>query len=144
MWLYHKRMPNHPKNTKQLPLENIFYMGVKTRWFNAIKNGKKTVEGRLKKKFGHIKKGTTLVIRKNPESTNSKNNSQNDTHVLIVVVTDNVKYRSFEEYLLQEGLARTLPGVRSIEEGVNIYRSFYSEEDEKTHGVSAIHIRLVA
>jgi len=136
--------PKNTKNTKQVPPQNIFYMGVKTRWFNAIKNGKKTVEGRLNKKFGHLKKGTTLVIRKNPESTNSKNNSENNNHVLIAVVTDNIKYHSFEEYLLQEGLARTLPGVRTIEEGIHIYRSFYSEEDEKAHGIAAIHIKLVA
>ncbi|XP_012833065.1 PREDICTED: uncharacterized protein LOC105953929 [Erythranthe guttata] len=37
-----------------------------------------------------------------------------------------------------ESLAKVLPGVPSIEEGVQIYRNFYSEEKERLNGVTAI------
>jgi hypothetical protein len=39
-----------------------------------------------------------------------------------------------------EGLAKVLPGVESIEEGVQVYRNFYSEEKERMNGVVAIRV----
>lgn len=39
-----------------------------------------------------------------------------------------------------EGLAKVLPGVETIEEGVQIYRKFYSEEKERSNGVLAIQV----
>lgn len=52
------------------------------------------------------------------------------------------RYPSFEQYLMQEGLARTLPGTRSIERGVAAYRQFYSAEEENAHGVVALHLNI--
>ena len=72
------------------------------------KKGKKTVEGRLYQKFASIKKGDTLVIRRKPESANNGNEKLN---VLVAVVTDTVRYPSFDDYLIQEGLSRTPPLV---------------------------------
>ena len=40
-----------------------------------------------------------------------------------------------------EGLKRTLPGFNSINDGVNIYYSFYSKEQENMYGVLAIEIK---
>ncbi|XP_050255768.1 uncharacterized protein LOC126701599 isoform X7 [Quercus robur] len=42
-----------------------------------------------------------------------------------------------------ESLAKVLPGVETIEEGIQIYRNFYTEEREKTNGVLAIRILKV-
>ncbi|CAK9184860.1 unnamed protein product [Ilex paraguariensis] len=40
--------------------------------------------------------------------------------------------------LQAESLAKVLPGVETVEEGVKIYRKFYSLEKEKSNGVLAI------
>ncbi|KAK1286969.1 hypothetical protein QJS10_CPB19g00717 [Acorus calamus] len=48
------------------------------------------------------------------------------------------KYDSFFEMLEVENLNSVLPGVESIDEGVLIYRKFYTEEKEKANGVLAI------
>ncbi|PNX84224.1 RNA-binding ASCH domain protein, partial [Trifolium pratense] len=39
-----------------------------------------------------------------------------------------------------ENLGEVLPGVESVEEGVKIYRRFYTEEKEQTNGVLAITV----
>uniref|UniRef100_A0A2N9J3V0 ASCH domain-containing protein n=1 Tax=Fagus sylvatica TaxID=28930 RepID=A0A2N9J3V0_FAGSY len=53
------------------------------------------------------------------------------------------RYASFSDMLGAESLAKVLPGVETIEEGVQIYREFYTEEKEKTNGVLAIHVSQV-
>ncbi|KAK9288552.1 hypothetical protein L1049_017011 [Liquidambar formosana] len=47
-------------------------------------------------------------------------------------------YPSFSDLLEAESLARVLPGIKTIEEGVQIYRNFYTEEKERSNGVLAI------
>jgi len=45
--------------------------------------------------------------------------------------------------LKKEGIENVLPGVKNIEEGVQIYRQFYSEEREKKYGVVAIEVEPI-
>ncbi len=94
-------------------------------WFSHIKSGLKTIEGRLK---FEIEPGDKLVIK-----------SVDD--VFEVSVTQVVDYDSFEHMLEMEGLKNVLPGVSSIQEGVRIYRQFYTLEKEQSTGVIAIHIK---
>ena len=102
-------------------------------WLSHIQKGRKDVEGRLNKgKFAECKVGSVLII----SGTKRKKT--------VAVVTKVVKYGSFEEYLTQEGLSHTLPGVSTIREGVSIYRRFYSVEMEKEHGVLALHMVLAS
>ena len=106
---------------------------VASPWFELIRDGKKIVEGRLNRsKFASFHTGTTLVI-----------NSSGSDEKVVAVVTRVCKYPTFKAYLSQEGLARTLPGVQSIKEGVAVYRQFYDKAKEKEHGVLAIHFVLV-
>ena len=103
-------------------------------WFKHIKKGRKTVEGRLNKgKFSELGPGSVLVI------------AEKGSHIdkVVAVVVKVKKYPDFKTYLVQEGLASTLPGITSIEEGVAVYRRFYSEEQEKEYGVLAICIHVV-
>lgn len=113
-------------------------LSVSDPWFGAIKRGEKTVEGRLAYgRFLEMKRGTLLTIN------NSKQAGENESpaaSTVYAVVTRVVIYKSIRMYLEQEGLARTLPGVKRISDGVSIYRQFYSTEKEKTHGIAAIHI----
>jgi len=108
------------------------HISVSSHWFQFIKDGRKTVEGRLNKgKFSSIKKGDTLVISNNKQS------------VIVAVISNIIKYRTFEEYLVQEGLSRTLPGTRNIPDGVDIYRKFYNERMENEFGVLGIHLHKI-
>jgi ASC-1-like (ASCH) protein len=58
------------------------------------------------------------------------------------MVVDVCEYSSFQEYFSQEGLKRTLPNVSTIEDGVNIYRQYYSESLEQEFGILAIHFKI--
>jgi hypothetical protein len=39
-----------------------------------------------------------------------------------------------------EGLAKALPGVESMTEGVKVYRQFYTVQKEQARGVLGIHV----
>ena len=113
-------------------MQGMQKISVQDPWFTAIAQKRKTIEGRLLKgKFAALRPGTVLVVDK----PNSKRR-------LVAVVTKVAKYPTFEAYLSSEGLNRTLPGVKTIRDGVDVYRRFYSEQDERNFGVVAIHITL--
>jgi len=101
---------------------NLF---VKELYFQQIKQGLKTVEGRLaKEKYVNLKNGTAI----------SFNNSYETTLEKVEV------YPSFKTMLETVGLERVLPGVLTLESGVEVYRQFYSLEEELLYGVVAIFL----
>ena len=104
-------------------------------WFDLIASKKKTVEGRLHVgKFAALKRGDILII-------NHAVNPNKRIHCHICAVR---KYASFQQYLEEEGLNRTLPGVHAIAEGVSLYHAFYSPERASEHGVVAVELSLVS
>ena len=146
-WLSNGQMSKRA-HAASAPATGPFQMSVSQPWFSAIKKGAKTIEGRLAKpKFLALEVGDTAVIsRSGPVSASRSRAPTSSTSAaskVVAVVTRVVRYKSFAEYLSQEGLARTLPGVRTIDEGVQTYRQFYTAADEAEHGVAAIHIALV-
>ncbi|NJE05541.1 ASCH domain-containing protein [Thermococcus sp. M36] len=103
-------------------------MGLQEEYLKAIAEGRKKVEGRLyDEKRQRIRPGDTIIFE----------------NKLMCVVKDIRVYSSFSEMLGKEGLENVLPGVESIEEGVRVYRRFYSEEKEKKYGVAAIEVEPV-
>ena len=99
---------------------SIYNLNVEERWFNAIVDGNKTVEGRLNKNFlKNIKVNDYIVFECNKIFT---------FRMLVKCIT---YYRSFEEYLICEGLERTLPGIKTLEDGISVYREYYSKENEE-------------
>lgn len=104
----------------------VHHMGLEEEFLEAIKRGEKTVEGRVKDdKRARIRPGDKILFNRR----------------LLVEVVDVREYDSFEDMLREEGLDRVLPGVGSIEEGVRVYRRFYSTGKEKMFGVLAIEVR---
>ena len=98
-------------------------MSVKNPWLDFIMDDKKTVEARLlDEKRKRYKKKDYIQF--------------NDQKVF--QIKELVRYKSFEEMLIHEGLSNVLPEVRSIKEGVAIYHQFYPEESERKLGVVAI------
>jgi len=104
-------------------------MGLQEEYLKLIKEGKKKIEGRLyDEKRRQIKPGDII----------------NFEGRLKVKVKALRVYSSFREMLEKEGLERVLPNVKSIDEGVQVYRKFYSEEEEKKYGVVAIEVEPIA
>ena len=99
-------------------------------WFGFIRAGKKTVEGKLAKgKALLMTKGRTVSI------------TGNDGSILTCVVADVRKYTSFDDYLMAEGLDRTLPGVTSLEDGLAVYAKYFEPGLDQSLGVLAIELR---
>ncbi|XP_058184548.1 uncharacterized protein LOC131302015 [Rhododendron vialii] len=107
-------------------LENVdFELHVQEPFFSQLKDGMKTVEGRCAVgDYNKIFSGALILFNK----------------CLVLQVQDVRRYASFLEMLEAESLTKVLPGVQTIEEGVQIYRKFYSEEKEKLNGVLAIGV----
>lgn len=102
-------------------------------YFNAIKAGIKTVEGRLNKpKFHTLKPG-------DPISFTCKETGE----VLTCTVTTLHTYPSFEAMLQSEGLTNMLPWAENIQEGVAVYESFSGfKEGVKEFGALAIGVKI--
>ncbi|MBF0981051.1 ASCH domain-containing protein [Candidatus Gracilibacteria bacterium] len=106
---------------------NTIFFNVQEPYKSQILSGQKTVEGRLNKgKFGALKIGDYLQFEESGEK---------------LKVVNLTSYTSFQSMLENEGLKHVLPGVREVEQGVAVYRKFYSIEQEKEFGVIAIEMK---
>tara|TARA_A100001015_G_C14854802_1_gene657923 strand:- start:466 stop:885 length:420 start_codon:yes stop_codon:yes gene_type:complete len=120
--------------------------GVQEPWFSLIKNGKKTVEGRLNKgDFSKMKKGDIVTWVNNIKVTkNGKTKTlRKEVKTKITGVAD---YSSFYQMIKTERLKNTLPvpELKTIQQGVdNVYYKFYKPKDEKEKGVKAIRVQVI-
>ena len=107
------------------------HVTLKEPWFTYIKEGKKTVEGRLNKGlFKHLKKGDIILFKNGYDKVKVK-------------MTGKEVYPSFEAMLNKEKLEKVLPNVNSVTEGINVYRQYYTEDMEKQNGVVAIRFNRI-
>ena len=108
---------------------------VKEPWFTLIKMKLKSVEGRLNKGlFSKFKKDDIVNWVK---ITNNKK------HIVKTKIVSVNKYNSFKEMLQKETLKRTLPGIPTVNCGVEVYRQYFSENFEKKYGVVAIQLEVL-
>lgn len=108
-------------------------LSLQQQYFDAIKSGHKTVEGRLNKE-----KYQKLVVGENIQFESPSNDK------LICVIVGITTYSDFTAMLLAEGIQNMLPGVATVQEGVKIYESFpgYKQEVQKV-GALALKIRCI-
>jgi ASC-1-like (ASCH) protein len=100
-------------------------------YFSYVKNGQKTIEGRLRKEwYRFLKPGDHIIVHRQDD--------EDDT--VEVVVKDVRPYSSIREMLEREPLKRLLPDVDTVEEGLTIYRKFYTEEQEREYGALAVEV----
>lgn len=99
-------------------------------YFIFVKNGQKTIEGRINKGYYRFLKPNDHIIIYNEEESES----------VEVVVKAVRKYPSIRQMLKTEPLKKLLPDAKDIEDGKEIYRKFYTLEQEKEFGVIAIEI----
>ncbi|CAH6418588.1 Hypothetical protein POVN_LOCUS306 [uncultured virus] len=119
---------------KEAPLS--FVIEVSEPWFSLIAEGKKTVEGR---------KGTVIWSRIKAGSKLLFMEAKEKKRIVGAKATGVTKYPSIEAYLKEEGVNACLPGVQTQEEGVAVYRSFWTnKEDIVTYGVLGIRFELEA
>ncbi len=106
---------------------------VREPWFTYLVNGTKTIEGRLNRgNFQHYQVGDYVTFY-------SDSNEE-----FICEILRRTTYPSIAEYLETEGLPKTLPSISTIEDGVKIYRQFYSEEEESQYGMLALEIKILS
>ena len=105
----------------------LIQFNVQEPYKSQIFSGQKTVEGRLNKgKFWALKVGDFLQF--------------DDTGEQVKVVNLTL-YPSFQEMFESEGLKHIVPDIKTIEQGIAVYRKFYSIEQEKEFWVIAIEMK---
>lgn len=103
-----------------------FELHVQEPFFTQLKDNLKTVEGRCATgDYNRIQPGALILFNK----------------CLLFEVQDVRRYCSFSAMLEAESLDKVLPGVKTVTDGVQIYRNFYSEEKELSNGVIGIHVK---
>ncbi|MFH0905296.1 MAG: ASCH domain-containing protein [bacterium] len=101
--------------------------------FTFVKNGQKTIEGRLKKgEYANLKTGDHIVVQNDDE-----------TDSVEVIVKDVRPYPTLLEMLSREKLNEILPDIKNIDQAMQAYRQFYTPEQEAEFGVIAIEIGRV-
>ena len=115
----------------------IWEKGVGQPWFQLIKEGKKTSEGRLNKgDFSNMKVGDIVFWTNKDKRIKTK-------------IVEIVHYKTIYSMIKGERLKNVLPDprIRTIEQGVrDVYRSppvNYTEEKEKKFGVIAIRLKVL-
>ena len=124
-----KKKSNKSNKSRYTMQQNTYTITIKQPWFNLIQSGQKTIEGRLNRGlFSRLQVGNKITwIHKNLKCN--------------IIVSKITKYRSFKEMLETEGLNNVLPTIDNIDDGIKIYRQYYTEQDE-TNGVIAIKMNL--
>jgi len=102
-------------------------------WFDLIKSGKKKYEGRLNDGFWkEVQTGQKITLY---------NNDSGVEKTLIIIVDTKLIFVSFFDGISTVGLNSVLPSEveNTVEQSVeNVYRKYYSVDDEKKYGVVMI------
>jgi ASC-1-like (ASCH) protein len=127
----HNKTKNKNNNNKMIPK---YSEHLSEPWFSMISIGLKTVEGRLNKgRFNDMEIGDIIEWH---------NEDFKERKILTKIIEKN-KYKTFEEYLVSEGLSACLPGIPSLEHGLSVYFKYFSKEKESEFGVVAIKIKVI-
>jgi ASC-1-like (ASCH) protein len=106
----------------------IYELHCQDPWFSLLKEGAKSVEGRINKApCSQIKPGDQILF-------------YNDQDKFFATVIKVQHFISLSEYLETVGLQSALPGISSIKEGCNVYLKFYSEEEIQKSGMLAFFV----
>ncbi|HEX8182242.1 MAG TPA: ASCH domain-containing protein [Candidatus Saccharimonadales bacterium] len=111
-------------------------IGIESTVLKQIFEGNKTVEGRLgKAKFLKLKVGDSLQLREDVWENGSIIKSIPNQG--IIRITQILYFVSFREMLESLDIESILPTVKSLDEAIATYHTFYTPEDEAEYGVVA-------
>lgn len=104
-------------------------------YFSLILKGIKTVEGKKgTEKWKDIEIGDIVTFTNNDRKFNAE----------IIHINRYYGKYALENYLATETLVKTLPGIKTIEQGKNIYMTHpinWTQEEIEEYGIMAIHVR---
>jgi ASC-1-like (ASCH) protein len=107
----------------------VYEKNLSEPWFSLIKLKNKIVEGRLNKgDFANMNVGDFIVF------TNNELGFERKFTVEIKKIT---YYDNFQLYLENESLEKCLPGIDTMDDGLNIYYKYYSKNDEIKYKIKA-------
>jgi len=127
-----KKYPNR-LNINNNKMEK-YTLSVDEPWFSLISLGLKTIEGRLNK--GLFKK---MEIGDIVKWTNDKFGSRN----VLTKIINKTEYKTFEEYLTDKTLENCISSIKEISNGLNVYFTYYTKEQESEFGVVAITLEVI-
>ena len=104
-------------------------------WFSLIKMQIKTVEGRLNKEDVNSMKVGDLI-----EFTNRDFGLERK--ILVRIDQINI-YDNFRVYLEEETLAKCLPCIDNIEDGVHVYHKYYDPKLESQYKIKSLSLSLL-
>lgn len=108
----------------------IYKITVKKEWFDFIVEGKKMIEGRLNKGiFKNLRNGDMVIW----QESGAKN-------FAYTRVTQKNQQKTFSDLITAVGIKNILPNKTTLDDGIAVYRQYYSEKDEKQYGVVGIYI----
>jgi ASC-1-like (ASCH) protein len=113
----------------------IHEMIVSDPWFSHIRSERKPIEGRkMSPRWNKILVGDKILMKNNDK-------------FFMVTVINIVKYGSefsdpLRSYLHCETLEKCLPGINSIDDGIEIYHQWSTNEEIKEYGMMAIHVSV--
>jgi ASC-1-like (ASCH) protein len=100
-------------------------------WFTYIRQGLKPVEGRKNThSYKKIRAGDQINFSNGKES-------------FVADVTEIRTYDSLEDYFQDVTLEKALPGIKSIEEGLEIYYQWSTEEKIQQYGFLGIFVKPI-
>ena len=104
---------------------------VDTEWYRKIEDCKKRIEGR---------KGTLKYQRVQIFDMAKIVDAANHNNFFFKRVIGIKRYPDLRQYLEQEGLRQALPGVMTIEEGIEVYLNFWTFEEVEEFGILAFEL----
>ena len=117
-------------------MNNVYRKNLTEPWFYYMENKEKTVEGRLNRDdWMSMNVGDVIIF------VNKQTGFKRTIQVKIVQIN---LYDSFQLYLEKEGLKNCLPGIETMEKGLEIYHKLYSTEEEQMYKVKALHVEIMS
>ena len=102
-------------------------------YFTFLKNGQKTIEGRVRRgKYQNVAAGDSIIVY-----------DLEETESISTRVKRVATYLSFRKMLETEDYKKLLPDATSIDHSVDMYRRFYTPEQEAEFGVVAIEVEVI-
>ncbi len=124
-----------PKSINKKKLPKMITKNVSEPWFSLIKLNLKTIEGRLNKGDFKDLRIDDIIIWTNDDLGFYREFKTKIIH--------KKNYDTFEDYLLNEGLDKCLPGIENIEDGLKVYFKYYTKQQEKEFGILALELQKI-
>lgn len=115
---------------------NIYRKHLSEPWFSLMAVGCKTIEGRLNSGDWSSMEDGSLIDWYNDDYGLQR-------EFRSVILSKSI-YKNFTNYLITEGLNKTLPTIEYLEDGLKIYYSFYKQKDEEKYGIVALELKVVS